>query len=74
MLTLQLVQTNKPRTVRMQMHCGNVFECQLAGDVDNAVRNVMEKKNTPLVLKLKGMRKTTYINTEDICHIEVMDV
>lgn len=74
MLTFQLALIEQPRQVKLHLHCGDVLEWNLAGDVDNAVCSIMERKHTPLVLKLKGRKETTYLNTEDICRIVVENV
>ena len=71
MLTFALVPTSQPKNVKIHLKHGTIIECQLRGvGVENAINNLLIKKNTPLVLKLVGAARITYLSTEDVSHIE----
>lgn len=66
-----MVQTDLPKAVKIFLKHGGIVECSMRGaGVENAIRNLLLKKDTPLILKLVGDGKTTYLSTADISHIE----
>lgn len=70
-MQLLVLTDYRPKAVKIFLKDGNIVECKMMGTgVENAIKNVLMKKYDPLILKIVGDQKTTYLNTEDISYIE----